>query len=372
MEAIVLYPSPGMGHLISMVEVGKLLLTHHPSFTIIILITTPPFNAGSTASYIAAVSATTPSISFHQLPIISLDPAAYDSVEALMRDLIHLNNVHADAALTAISLTSTVHSLIIDLFCYPALEIAAKLNIPAYYFFTSGASCLALYLHMPSIHRNTTENLKNLNTLFHLPCLPPIPLNHLPEPMLIRDTTVYDFLINCTTHLAKSAGIIINTFETLEPKAVKALSKGFSIPDGPNQTPPVFCIGPLIDTNKGRSKGNGDDDDDKGIECLKWLDSQPSQSVVFLCFGSMGLFSKKQLMEIAVGLEKSGQRFLWVSESGFVSAEEVEKRVRELMESKEGNSLRNRTMAKRKEAVAALREGGPSRAALAQLLKCWA
>ncbi|XP_007038859.2 PREDICTED: UDP-glycosyltransferase 88A1 [Theobroma cacao] len=477
MEAIVLYPSPGMGHLISMVEVGKLLLTHHPSFTIIILITTPPFNAGSTASYIAAVSATTTSISFHQLPIISLDPAAYDSVEALMRDLIHLNNVHADASLTAISLTSTVHSLIIDLFCYPALEIAAKLNIPAYYFFTSGASCLALYLHMPSIHRNTTENFKNLNTLFHLPCLPPIPLNHLPEPMLIRDTTVYDFLINCTTHLAKSAGIIINTFETLEPKAVKALSKGFSIPDGPNQTPPVFCIGPLIDTNKGRSKGNGDDDDDKGIECLKWLDSQPSQSVVFLCFGSMGLFSKKQLMEIAVGLEKSGQRFLWVvrnppsinknqgftagpdpaldsllpegfldrtsdrglvvkawapqvevlnhdsvggflthcgwnsvlesicagvpmvawplyaeqkfnkillveelklampvneSESGFVSAEEVEKRVRELMESKEGNSLRNRTMAKRKEAVAALREGGPSRAALAQLLKCWA
>ncbi|OMO66966.1 UDP-glycosyltransferase 88A1-like protein [Corchorus olitorius] len=91
MEAIVLYPSPGMGHLISMVELGKLILTHHPSFTFINFITTPPLNAGSTTSYIATVSATTPSISFHRLPVISLDPASYGTVEALTSDLIHLN-----------------------------------------------------------------------------------------------------------------------------------------------------------------------------------------------------------------------------------------------------------------------------------------
>nr|POE81235.1 isoform 3 of udp-glycosyltransferase 88a1 [Quercus suber] len=48
-------------------------------------------------------------------------------------------------------------------------------------------------------------------------------------------------------------------------------------------------------------------------ECLSWLDSQPSQSVVFLCFGSLGLFSIEQLKEIALGLEKSDQRFLWVA-----------------------------------------------------------
>ncbi|XP_022737159.1 UDP-glycosyltransferase 88B1-like [Durio zibethinus] len=475
MEAIVLYPSPGMGHLISMVELGKLILTHHPAFVVIILIANPPFKLGSTASYIAAVSATNPSISFHQLPLISLDPASYDCVESLMSDLINLNNVHVDAALTKISLTSTVRSLIIDLFCYPALEIAAKLKILAYCFFTSNASCLALYLHIPSIYRNTTENFKHLNTLFHLPCLPPIPLNHLPEPTLVRNTIECDFLINSMAHLAKSAGTIINTFETLEPKAFKALSEGFSIPNGPSQTPPVFCVGPLIDTNNG-SRGNGDGDDE-GAECLKWLDSQPSQSVVFLCFGSMGLFSKEQLMEIALGLERSGQRFLWVvrnppsnnkkqgftegqdqaldtllpegfldrtsdrglvvkawapqvavlshgsvggfvthcgwnsvlesicagvpmiawplyaeqkfnkiilveemnlaltvneSENGLVGAEELEKRVRELMETEEGKSIRDHAMAKRDEAAAALSEDGPSVTALAQLIKCWA
>lgn len=47
-------------------------------------------------------------------------------------------------------------------------------------------------------------------------------------------------------------------------------------------------------------------------ECLKWLDNQPRKSVVFLCFGSRGTFSAAQIEQIAVGLEKSGHRFLWV------------------------------------------------------------
>jgi UDP:flavonoid glycosyltransferase YjiC (YdhE family) len=50
-------------------------------------------------------------------------------------------------------------------------------------------------------------------------------------------------------------------------------------------------------------------------ECIRWLDTQPDKSVVFLSFGSLGTFSAKQLTEIAVGLEKSGERFLWVVRS---------------------------------------------------------
>jgi hypothetical protein len=45
------------------------------------------------------------------------------------------------------------------------------------------------------------------------------------------------------------------------------------------------------------------------------MDAQPDRSVVFLCFGSMGAFPKSQLDEIAVGLESSSQRFLWVVRS---------------------------------------------------------
>ncbi|KAL3755676.1 hypothetical protein ACJRO7_002687 [Eucalyptus globulus] len=71
-EAIVLYPSPAIGHLISMVELGKLLLTHCPSLSIHILITNQAYDAGSTTTYIASISDTVPSIAFHYFPATTL------------------------------------------------------------------------------------------------------------------------------------------------------------------------------------------------------------------------------------------------------------------------------------------------------------
>jgi hypothetical protein len=67
--------------------------------------------------------------------------------------------------------------------------------------------------------------------------------------------------------------VLANTFEWLEPAAVKATKDGSPRPGVP--LPRLFCIGPLVDEERGRE-----------LECLTWLDSQPAESVVFLCFGS--------------------------------------------------------------------------------------
>jgi len=45
---------------------------------------------------------------------------------------------------------------------------------------------------------------------------------------------------------------------------------------------------------------------------LAWLDSKQKGSVVYVCFGSMNVFSATQLMEIGHGLEDCGHDFLWV------------------------------------------------------------
>ena len=61
-----------------------------------------------------------------------------------------------------------------------------------------------------------------------------------------------------------------------------------------------------------KPKTSDTNQDGEEHECLNWLNSQPSRSVVFLRFGSLGSFSEKQLKETAVGFENSDQRFLWV------------------------------------------------------------
>ncbi|KAL8215330.1 hypothetical protein R6Q57_004779 [Mikania cordata] len=46
--------------------------------------------------------------------------------------------------------------------------------------------------------------------------------------------------------------------------------------------------------------------------CLNWLDKQEINSVILVSFGTTVSFSQKQITEIAIGLEKSDQKFVWV------------------------------------------------------------
>ncbi|KAG5543572.1 hypothetical protein RHGRI_016346 [Rhododendron griersonianum] len=58
---------------------------------------------------------------------------------------------------------------------------------------------------------------------------------------------------------------------------------------------------------------SGSRDDRSG--CLSWLDNQPPGYVLFISFGSGGTLSYDQLNELALGLEMSEQRFIWVVRS---------------------------------------------------------
>ena len=142
-------------------------------------------------------------------------------------------------------------------------------------------------------------------TFLHIPGLPPLLATRMLQPLLDRDDPAYDDMLYFSEILAKSDGLLINTFDDLEPIAVRTIREGKCVPDGP--TPPVYCIGPLI-----ADAGEDERNDKPRHACLSWLDRQPSQSVVFLCFGSKGTFSQAQVKEIASGLERSEQRFLWV------------------------------------------------------------
>ncbi|KAK9050336.1 hypothetical protein SSX86_030694 [Deinandra increscens subsp. villosa] len=298
MGTIVLYPAPAMGHLVSMVELGKFIIKHHPSFSITVLTLTNSFTTGSITSYIRTISATTPAITFHHLPDIPLDPEIYPSTDALLFDLIRRSFHNVENALRSISPTA----LIIDLFCTSAMSAAANLNVPVYYFITSGACTLAAILYFPTLDQNYPGNFRDMNRLVYIPGLPPVPSSDMPAVVLDRNSTDYSGFLELSHYLPKSAGIIINTFDSLEPKPIKAIRDGLCVKD--QQTPPLYCVGPLL------ADGGGD-----SHECLNWLDLQPRRSVVYLCFGSEGLLSNEQLWEIAKGLEMSGHRFLWVIRS---------------------------------------------------------
>ncbi|KAG6529872.1 hypothetical protein ZIOFF_012087 [Zingiber officinale] len=46
---------------------------------------------------------------------------------------------------------------------------------------------------------------------------------------------------------------------------------------------------------------------------LTWLDSKPTETVVYVCFGSMGRMSEAQMGEITAGLAAAGHPYIWVT-----------------------------------------------------------
>ncbi|RXH98683.1 hypothetical protein DVH24_011008 [Malus domestica] len=88
-------------------------------------------------------------------------------------------------------------------------------------------------------------------------------------------------------------------FRELERHALDSLNT--------SQVPQVYPIGPVLDLYEPTQKR----DLNQYESVIRWLDDQPSSSVMLLCFGSMGSLSGPQVREIAYGLERAGVRFIW-------------------------------------------------------------
>ncbi|KAH1206864.1 UDP-glycosyltransferase 88B1 [Glycine max] len=307
-EAVVFYPAPLIGHLVSTIELCKFILTHQPSLSIHILITIAPYDTSSTSNYISTVSTTLPSITFHTLPTFTPPQTLLSSSlnhETLLFHVLHHNNPHIHQTLLSLSQTHTLHALIVDILSSQSISVASQLNLPCYLFVPASASLLAAFLYHSTLHETYHKSFKDLNNTFlNIPGVPPMPARDMPKPLLERNDEVYKNFLSCSLAAPKAAGLIVNTFEALEPSSTKAICDGLCLPNSP--TSPLYCLGPLVTTTEQNQNNSSDH------ECLRWLDLQPSKSVVFLCFGSLGVFSREQLCEIAIGLEKSEQRFLWV------------------------------------------------------------
>ncbi|KAM0907514.1 hypothetical protein ACQ4PT_016036 [Festuca glaucescens] len=256
---------------------------------------------------IARLAASYPSVSFHLLPAPAAatrsagtaDPDA-DPFIALIADLRATN----PALLTFLRSIASVTALVADFFCPYGFDAAAELAIPAYLFCASGASVLAACLHIPTMMRSASASFGDMgHDLLHLPGVHPLPASHLPEALLDPNGSQYETFLCLLEQLPRAKGFLSNTFEWLEPRAVKAIRDGTACAGPGVPAPALFCVGPLVGEERGSNA--------EKHECLRWLDSQPARSVVFLCFGSASSVPAEQLEEIAVGLEKSGHPFLW-------------------------------------------------------------
>lgn len=103
-----------------------------------------------------------------------------------------------------------------------------------------------------------------------------------------------------------SSGNLYNSSRVMESEFLDLLGK-----DLIKRNKKLWAIGPLNPVSS-YSAGNGTDHQQQRKYCLVWLDKQPPKSVLFVSFGTTTSLTDEQIWELAIGLERSGVKFIWV------------------------------------------------------------
>ncbi|PPR97228.1 hypothetical protein GOBAR_AA23442 [Gossypium barbadense] len=231
----VLFPFMAQGHLIPMVDIGRLLAQRN----VIVTIVTTPHNASRVQNTIARAIESRLRIHLVQLQFPGKEEGLQDGVENLETRHAILETITSDS----------------EYFTVPSLTEKIE--------FTKAQL---------SFNRDASRK-----DIF--------------EPMIQADRASY--------------GVFINTFEELEPTYVK---------DHKYE----------LDKAKRGNKASTNQQ-----QCLKWLDSQQPNSVIYACLGSISTVKCPELIELGLGLEASNKPFIWMLRGNDTISNQVEKWIKE-------------------------------------------
>ncbi|KAJ4957108.1 hypothetical protein NE237_013891 [Protea cynaroides] len=202
-------------------------------------------------------------------------------------------------AFEVVTATTPIAALVVDIFGSDAFDVAKEFNVPSYIFLPLPAMLLSLYLHLPKLDEMHSCEYRDLHEPVKLPGCVPLHGRDLMDPIHDKQNKIYTWTLYHSKHFKLADSILLNSFTDMEAGAIESLKDS-----GDSSVPPIYPVGSLI------QNGSRNGADISG--CLNWLNNQPVGLVLFVSFGSGGALLWEQLNELALGLELSKQRFLWV------------------------------------------------------------
>ncbi|XP_021718333.1 UDP-glycosyltransferase 89A2-like [Chenopodium quinoa] len=302
---ILVIPYPAQGHMPALLDLTHQLALRGLKITVLIT----PKN----------LPALTPLLSAHSTSIETLvlplppHPKVPLGVENL-KDIGNSGNAPITAALSKLeeeviqwfrSHTSPPQAIISDFFLGCTQHWATQLNIPRIAFYSVSALLTCILTHLWE-----HSDKQNISSIFEFPDLPSSPSFTLDQlPSIFRKFKEgdpdWEIVKEGLRANPKSWGYVFNSFYALEGDYLDHLKKDL----GHGR---VYTVGPL--SLKGLSKRVNPGLDTR-YDVLNWLDTCPDSSVLYVCFGSQKLLTEPQIRALALGLEQSKTRFIWVVKS---------------------------------------------------------
>lgn len=193
-----------------------------------------------------------------------------------------------------------ISCLLTDAFLWFACDLAEKIGVPWVPFWTAASCSLSAHLYTDEIRSLVAATEERDQTLELIPGLQGIRINDLPNEVLMdnQESPLAHMLYNMALKLQRTAAVVINSFEEIDPAITTDLKSKFKkfLNVGPS---------PLISTSK---KSTSTDEND---ECLSWLGKRDSASVVYISFGTVMCPPPDEMVALAESLEAIKVPFLW-------------------------------------------------------------
>ncbi|KAB1202463.1 UDP-glycosyltransferase 74F2 [Morella rubra] len=204
---------------------------------------------------------------------------------------------------------SPVDCIVYDSLLPWALDVARQFGIFGAVFLTNSASVCSMYWQID--HGHLTLPVKKEAEPVLLPGLPSLSISDLPGFLAqpASHSAYLEVIMEKFGRLEENDWVFCNSFEELENELVKAMLGVW----------PLVMIGPMVPSAYLDQKIIGDRAYGASLwelssdRCLRWLDTKPPKSVVYVSFGSMADITTEQAEEIGWGLMASNMHFLLVA-----------------------------------------------------------
>lgn len=294
---VALLSSPGLGHLIPVIELAKRFVIQHDFKATVLAITCQNSEA---QTHVVNSALNTNLIDIIEIPGADITPLIdpNDDVPALKLLSMMMHETKPALRSALCNLTPHPSIIILDLFTGDALSIAEELKVPKFVYVASHAWFLSLVAYSPTLDKQVQGQYVDRTEPLKIPGCKPVQPEDVLDSMQDRNHEQYKAYLGLVNKIIKGDAFLVNTWEDLQQRELQALRNRIL-------NVPVYGIGPLVRQSELATSSLTE-------SVVEWLDKQPNESVIYVSFGSGGTLLYEQIMEVAWGLEQSGYRFVWV------------------------------------------------------------
>ncbi|TKY56523.1 UDP-glycosyltransferase 87A1 [Spatholobus suberectus] len=294
---VVAVPFPGRGHINPMMNLCKILVSKRPNDILITFVITEEWlgfigaDPKPDAIRLAAIPNVVPSERHKATNFPAFYEAVMTNMEAPFERLLDRLEPPPTATIGCVELR------------WP-IALANRKSIPVAAFWTMSASFYSMLHHLDVFarHRHLTVDKDTLDG--QAENIPGISSAHLADLRTVlheNDQRVLQLALECISKVPKANYLLLTTVQEIEPETIESLKAIFPFP--------VYPIGPAIpylELGENPSSVNNDHSHDY----IKWLDSQPPESVLYISLGSFLSVSSAQMDQIVEALKNSNVRYL--------------------------------------------------------------